>query len=281
MVEHFPHAVVGSITTTNSEGILYDGSCSAELRKDLFSLIAQNQLIKGMKGTLVGTPGKKFTRVIKENLQAPSKVLHAEQSNTSFVYGEEFFFKLYRRLDEGINPDLEIGRFLTEKKSFSYSAPFAGTIEYKKAGSEPIVIGILQTLVPNQGDAWTYTLDALGRFYERVLVKRNDLKKPPEIPASLLELASQELPPLLHELIGGVYLERARLLGKRTGELHLLLSSDRGDPDFSPEPFSVLYQRSLYQSMASLTKKTFELLRKTFKTYKGQCTRGVSRGTGR
>ena len=263
LIEHFPHAVVGSITTTSSEGILYDGSCSAELREDLFSLIARNQLIKGMKGTLVGTPGKKFTKAIKENLQAPSKVLHAEQSNTSFVYDEKFFFKLYRRLDEGINPDVEIGRFLTEKTSFSHSAHFAGAIEYRKPGAEPIVIGILQTLVPNQGDAWTFTLDALGRFYERVLVQRNDLQNPPEIPSSLLALASQELPPLLHELIGGVYLERARLLGRRTGELHLVLASDRGNPDFLPESFSLLYQRSLYQSMASLTKKTFELLRKS------------------
>ncbi len=101
-------------------------------------------------------PGKKFTKAIKENLQAPSKVLHAEQSNTSFVYDEKFFFKLYRRLDEGINPDVEIGRFLTEKTSFSHIAHFAGAIEYRKSGAEPIVIGILQTLVPNQGDAWTY-----------------------------------------------------------------------------------------------------------------------------
>jgi maltose alpha-D-glucosyltransferase/alpha-amylase len=260
--EHFPRAIVANIITKGEEGILYDGSFSEEFRKDLFSLIAQRKSIKGVKGTLIGSIGKKFAKLIKENTEVTSKILQAEQSNTSFIYGDVFFFKLFRRLDEGINPDFEIGRFLTEKTAFSQIAHFAGTIEYKKGGSDPTVIGILQTLVPNQGDAWTYSLDSLGRFYERVLVKRGDLEIAPEISSSLIELASQELPHLLHELIGGVYLEMVGLLGKRTGELHLELSSGKGDPNFSPEPFSILYQRSLYQSMASLTKKNFELLRK-------------------
>lgn len=186
-----------------------------------------------------------------------SEVLKTEQSNSSFLYGKELFLKLYRRLDEGINPDLEIGKFLTENTSFSHIPSFAGAIEYRRHSAEPVVIGMLQAFIPNQGDAWTYTLDWVGRYLGRVLAKRTEIQEMPTAPSSLLEIAFQEIPLLFQELIGGVYIEMITLLGKRTAELHLSLSSETEDPDFRPEPFSVLYQRSLYQSMQLLTKKGF------------------------
>jgi Uncharacterized protein, probably involved in trehalose biosynthesis len=120
--------------------------------------------------------------------------------------------------------------------------------------------------VSNQGDAWKYTLDSVGRYFERVLARKNEIREAPKAPSSLLEVAFQEMPTIVHELISGVYVEMARLLGRRTAELHLALSSDAEDPNFSPEPFSVLYQRSVYQSMQSLTKRVFDLLRKNVKT---------------
>jgi maltose alpha-D-glucosyltransferase/alpha-amylase len=88
------------------------------------------------------------------------------------------------------------------------------------------------------------------------------VKETPRIPSSLFESASQDLPPLLQELIGGVYREMAGLLGRRTAELHLALSLQGKNPVFTPEPFTLLYQRSLYQSMQSLTKRVFGMLKK-------------------
>jgi maltose alpha-D-glucosyltransferase/alpha-amylase len=173
--------------------------------------------------------------------------------------------KLFRRLDEGINPDLEIGRFLTERTSFRNVPPFAGAIEYRRPRSEPIIVGLLQAFVPNQGDAWKYTLDSLRGYFESLLSRKGEITEMPDPPASLLESAFQEIPVILQELIGLVYLEMARLLGKRTAELHLALSSDTEDPNFAPEPFSVLYQRALYQSMQSLTRMVVGLLRKNLK----------------
>jgi len=121
-------------------------------------------------------------------------------------------------------------------------------------------VGLLQGYVPNQGDAWTYTLDAVKHYFERVLAKRHELKSIPEpAPQSFTEEHLQ-LPPLFEEMIGGMYLEMASLLGIRTAELHLALSSSTDDPDFAPEPFSLLYQRSVYQSMRSMTRKVFQSL---------------------
>ncbi len=97
-----------------------------------------------------------------------------------------------------------------------------------------------------------------------MLSKRSEIQEIPKVPSSFLEIALEEMP-LFHELIGGVHFEMATLLGKRTAELHLALSSDMEDPSFTPEPFSILYQKSLYQSMQSLTKRVLELLKKNLK----------------
>ncbi|HYV00822.1 MAG TPA: phosphotransferase, partial [Actinomycetota bacterium] len=77
---------------------------------------------------------------------------------------------------------------------------------------------------------------------------------------SLVELADMEPPGLAHELFG-TYLESARLLGQRTGELHLALAADESDPAFAPEPFTSHYQRGMFQSMRALTNEVFQLIR--------------------
>ena len=191
-----------------------------------------------------------------------SQVLKADQSNTAFLYGKSFFLKLYRRLDEGINPDVEIGRHLTEKVQYPNVPPFLGAIQYVRKGGEPTVVGMLQACVPHQGDGWSFSLDWAGRFFGRVAARKNEIQEIPKIPSSLLETVSQETPLLIKELIGGLYLEMIAILGKRTAELHTRLASDGENKGFTPEPFSVHYQRSIYQSMQALTKKNFAILRK-------------------
>ena len=266
IMETRPQIILARLQCSDGEGVLYDSSHDEEFRKNLYGMILKRSGARGLQGQLIAYPGR-YLRSLKdkETLHEKSQVLKAEQSNTSILYGNELFLKLYRRLDEGINPDLELGRFLTEQASFPHVPPFAGAIEYRDTGAEPVIVGILQAFLPNQGDAWTYSLDAAGRYFERVLARMNEIKEMPRTSSSLLDLATQDTPPLFEELIGGVYLETASLLGMRTGELHRALSRDTEDPNFSPEPFTLLYQRSLYQSIQSLTKRVFDLLRKNLK----------------
>lgn len=264
VIEEKPYIIVSRIRTGKGDGIIFDGVYNDEFRKDILLQIAGRHIVKGLNGQLVSYPGKLF-RILKERelFEEKTVVLKAEQSNTAILYGNKLFFKLFRRLDAGMNPDLEIGRFLTEQALFPQVPPFAGAIEYRVAGTEPVVIGILQGYVNNQGDAWTYALDAVGRYFERVLSKRSEISGVPGTSSSLMDIVdSQDIPILLQELIGGDFLEMISLLGKKTAELHLSLSSDNESPDFTPEAFSVLYQRSLYQSMQSLTKRIFHLLKK-------------------
>ncbi len=263
-----PQAVIAELKSKQDDGVLYDCVNNEEFRRNILVTISKSLSLKGIKGEFNAYPGKylrRFNKAKKLTLEK-SRVLEAEQSNTSFVYGNELFFKLYRRLDEGMNPDLEIARFLTEHNSFPNVPPFAGAIEYKRRGSEPIVLGILQALVPNQGDAWTYTLDSLEDYFERVRSKKIDVKEIPKTSKSLLQIAFDDIPVVFQELISGIYLEMASLLGKRTAELHVALGTEVEDPNFAPEPFSILYQRSLYQSMESLTKRVMEMVRTNLNT---------------
>jgi len=223
--------------------------------------VARRRHFKGTEGELTGHP----TRVLRQiqRLMTPplsSAILRAEQSNTSINFGDWLILKLLRRVEEGINLDLEIGLFLTEKSTFAYNPPVAGHLEYRYDRREPVTLGIIHGFVPNQGDAWKYTLDALGHYFETALASRMDAG-PDILPRKpLLDLTKMELPAQALDLIGP-YLESARLLGERTGELHAALASDPLDPDFAPEPFTALYQRSVYQSMRNLCARTLQLLR--------------------
>jgi maltose alpha-D-glucosyltransferase/alpha-amylase len=101
----------------------------------------------------------------------------------------------------------------------------------------------------------TFTLDEVTRYFDRVLSRAGEVREAPPLPPSLFDLDFAAVPPLMQELIGGFFLEMVALLGKRTGELHRALASRPQEPAFSPEPFSILYQRSVYQSMRSLARQ--------------------------
>ncbi|MGE5238629.1 MAG: maltose alpha-D-glucosyltransferase [Chloroflexota bacterium] len=261
IIENRPHAVVGRLHCGSGEGILFDGTYDEEFRDVLLQIISKRKAIKGPWGTLSGQQGKKFKTLAKDVSPAPrSEVLKVEQSNTAMVYNKSLFLKLYRKVEEGVNPDTEMARFLTDEADFPHTPPYAGAIEYTHPGSAPVVLAQLQRFVPNQGDAWILTLDTVKRYYETILSRKGEIKEVPRVPSSISEIAFSKTPELLQEMIGGSYFNMADLLGTRTAEMHLTLASAT-HPDFAPESFSVLYQRSIYQSMQSTTKRVFELLR--------------------
>jgi maltose alpha-D-glucosyltransferase/alpha-amylase len=245
-----------------TEGVLYDALYDSTFCKALLGSIGRGRRFKGDTAEIYAHPAKMFREVAGdgETSLEPS-MLRGEQSNTSIVYGDRLILKFFRRVSEGLNPDVEVGRFITEKTSFANVPPLAGFLEIRKEQIEPATLGILQGLVVNQGDAWHYTLDSLGRYFEEVLSRQlsSEASAIPEQP--LAELATQEASSLARELMGS-YLSSALLLGQRTGELHKALASDLKDPAFAPEPFTALYRRSLYQSFRTLADQSLSLLEK-------------------
>ncbi|RPJ86556.1 MAG: alpha-amylase, partial [Acidobacteria bacterium] len=216
--------------------------------------------VKGESGELEGWTSREARRLANSGSELKASAVQVEQSNTSVVFGDQFIFKLFRKVDVGVNPDLEIGRFLTDK-GFAHVPQVAGALEYLKPGRRSMTLGILQTFVPNQGDAWQYTTEVLKRYFERVLARPPlEREKLVSQETSVFSLLSRDIPTEMYEIVG-TYLQSAQLLGQRTGEMHVVLASDKERPEFAPEPYSTLSQRSLYQSLRNLSTQVLALLR--------------------
>jgi maltose alpha-D-glucosyltransferase/alpha-amylase len=181
-----------------------------------------------------------------------------EHSNFMVRFGDSYLLKVFRRFEAGINPELELGRFLSEKARFAHMAPVRGFIEFHPRTGPPTTLAVLHRYVEHHSDAWQLALDQLSSYFERVLsLPREDLQgKVPRLPIF------GSLPPdiaAFDELVGS-YLATARLLGERTAELHRALSGDLTDPAFAPELFTRPHQRSLYQTMRTLIANVLDQL---------------------
>jgi len=250
---------------SETEGILYDALYDPNFCKGLLEAVERGRDFKGATAEMRAHHSRVFRSVRGgAEVSLEPSLLKREQSNTSIIYGDRFILKFFRRVTEGINPDVEIGRFITEKTSFTHVPPLAGYFEIRRGSAEPSTLAILQGLVGNEGDAWRYTLDSLGRYFEDILSHHPNPADAALPEQSLIELAEQEVPALAQEIIGG-YRSSARLLGERTGELHMALASDSKDPAFAAEPFTAAYRRSLYQGSRSLADYSLNLLQQRLK----------------
>jgi maltose alpha-D-glucosyltransferase/alpha-amylase len=270
VIDELPQAAIAHLKLRGKDGerdgVIYDALVERGFRDALLRAMARRRHFKGEKGELVTSHTRtvfhKIREPVQENLE--SSILKGEQTNTSVVYGNRFKLKLFRRLEEGVSPELDIGRFLTEKEPFPNAPAVAGVLEYRSRRlSEPITLGILHGYVNNEGDGWDYTLDSLGRYFERVLA-RPRAEEPLPSGKSVVDMSDEALPAIAQETIGG-YLVSSQLLGQRTAELHLALASAMDAPNFVPEPFSVTYQRSLCHGMRGYASQVLQLLRQSLK----------------
>ena len=169
--------------------------------------------------------------------------ISAEQGNSSIIYGDSLILKLFRRVQAGPNPDVEIGRYLTEKAHFDRIPAFMGCFEYRCDAGEPSAIAILQRLIANEGDGWTWATEELERYYE------NSARMPfPQAAESARDHA-------------GAFLEAAAVLGRRTAEMHLALAAATDELAFAPEPFEAKQIEAMSDEMRSEATKAFDLLK--------------------
>ncbi|NJN67230.1 MAG: maltose alpha-D-glucosyltransferase [Chloroflexaceae bacterium] len=286
---------------TGEAGILYDALRDTHFAVSLLESIAQHRTFRGSAGEIMTYPTRSFLSVSEARIgevsphiptedvsfapsppPAPpteaaeetpgntslaptttstSPVATADQSSTTVVYGEAWTLKCFRRVETGVNPELEIGRFLTEKVSPARTLMVHGAIEYVQKNTPPITLGVLHAGVANQGTAWHDTQNQLLPYIERVLAHAPFEQALPLPAGHLLDLASGAVPSLAQRLIGP-YLDTARLLGQRTAELHMALSQETDDPNFVPEPFTDFFQRPFYHTMIGLMDRTVRMLQK-------------------
>jgi maltose alpha-D-glucosyltransferase / alpha-amylase len=256
-----PNAIIAPVVSGNASGMLHDGIFDDNTCAALLSLIENGATLRTRLGCIQGTRGKAFQDILGSP-EMPLKVrrLSVEQSNSSIIFGDRFILKLFRRPEPGVNPDCEIGRYLTEKARFDRIPPFAGSIEYNVAdNAEPQTWAMLQGLVANEGDGWKWTLEELQRYYEASATATftEDLNGLLGNPGDLSELA---VPQAARDHVG-IYLDSAAMLGRRTAELHMALASATDDPAFSPEELTSQDMQTLISDLREHASTVFDLLR--------------------
>jgi maltose alpha-D-glucosyltransferase/alpha-amylase len=253
----YPKAVICKIRIGGRDGVLFDAIYGHDMQNCILQKMIDNDVLDLKDSEIHFTGNSTLKDFYSSTEKIRSKMMSGEQSNTALTYNNKFFLKLYRKVDIAINPDLELTDFLSHNTDFKNIPPYVGKIEWKyKTGT--MVLGMMQEMVENNGDAWTYMQDTLNSFNEKILMRDKPVLLP-ELKGSIVNpLSYEEVPESIRELIDVTVAERARLLGIRTGEMHLALASGTDLPNFAPEEFSLHYQRSLYSSFQALVRVTFQ-----------------------
>jgi maltokinase len=173
---------------------VYGALSDPQLARELVHLIRGGATERAGEGTVEFRALEGFAGLGRELVSA--RRIASEQSNSSVVFDDELILKCYRRLQAGINPELELVRFLTER-GFSNVPELGGWYAYLGAPMDA-TLGILQRYVTGGSDGWEIALDEIASAPDRLL-------------------------------------DRLRRLGGITGEMHRILGSDPSDPAFAPE----------------------------------------------
>jgi maltose alpha-D-glucosyltransferase / alpha-amylase len=256
-----PNAILATVISNKESGFLHDGLLNDSICQELLSVVQNQCALDTQRGHVYGQRGTAFQKILAAGT-GPLKVRRssAEQSNTSIIYGDRFILKVIRRQEPGLNPDMEIGRYLTENVHFDRVPPFAGALEYQpNANGTADTLGVLQGLVANEGDGWKWTIEELDRYFENSARQpfpqnlRTALGNPVELTTpQILEAARDHI---------GIYLDSAKTLGRRTAQLHLALASTTDDPAFAPEPIEAEQLRTLTATVRRRASHVFDLLK--------------------
>jgi maltose alpha-D-glucosyltransferase/alpha-amylase len=258
--ESSPASILSTVLSPSGEGVLYDATYDARSCNEILTIIQNSSAAAMQRGTIQGQSSSALPGLLaksKEKSLAPRRS-SAEQSNTSVLFGNRLIMKLFRHPEAGLNPDCEIGRFLTEQTHFANVPAFGGSIEYLHDSEQPATLAMLQGLVPNQGDGWAWMLEELERYYEnnvQATVPKAELRDPATLEPTRASAFAHDR--------AGVALNAAAVLGKRTAEMHLALASSKSSEAFSSEPITTAYLQALQTSINAQAVRAYELLKKS------------------
>ncbi|MGB3554777.1 MAG: maltose alpha-D-glucosyltransferase [Jannaschia sp.] len=200
-------ATLARLRRANRVGALMDGASDEGLAQALLQAMRDGAEIAGEGGTLVCEGAN-----LPDDPGTP-RLMGAEQSNASVAFGDTMVLKLYRRLRPGLQPDIEVGRFLTDRTDFTATPALLGTIVWRDDDGSETVLAAASDFVKNQGDAWSFVTEGLDREMEAREVGHDDREAVP------LQVGAMDL---------------GSLLGQRTAEMHLALAS--GEGPFGTDP---------------------------------------------
>src|SRR5271169_1209517 len=201
----YPATVIARIGQAGD--LMVDATSSQAFQRILLDIVAEGRTLAGRLGRLVSTKSTLLTEALKSGPPQSSRILKVEQSNSSVIYDDKIYLKLFRKLEEGINPDLELTKQLSDKCGFEHVPTYLGDIQYVAPGQDPASLVMIQACTPSEEDGWSHTLGAVSRYFDRVLAE-------PQLPQPPLVGLWQEVPDPFATIIEGVHLDTVRLLGE-------------------------------------------------------------------
>jgi trehalose synthase-fused probable maltokinase len=205
--------------TEHGEVRVYEALHDRRVAGAVLDLILSERTVAGLNGRFSGCTTREAG---DRSVRGPARAMGAEQSNTSIVFGTEYVLKVFRKLEAGIIPDLEISRYLVEQAGFRQIPALAGWIEYEGADGARSSVAALFRYVANSGDAWSVALKGMERFLGAASRSAAD----PDTPTGQDALRR----------MAGDFLPAVRRLGETTARMHLALASPTDDAAFAPEP---------------------------------------------
>jgi maltose alpha-D-glucosyltransferase/alpha-amylase len=235
VVAETPAAVMARITGAR-KGVIVDGLLDDDLCSRLVEGAGAEREFHGGKGSVRGLRAAGIGDV--QYVWSRSAI---DQSNSVVFLDGRYVLKLFRRIEPGPNPEFEIGGFLTAQ-GFTQVPALAAALLYERPNLEPGTLAVVQSAVVNQGTGWSFTVDELQRYYERVAARIS--RERAIDPAA----DTGDEPPPFFAALESWYLSAASTLGHQTADLHLALAGG-SDPAFAPDP---LDERAL-RELAGLT----------------------------
>lgn len=236
------NAILCRLQGAEQEGYLLEATESSGFRNYLlrYLLGGSSQLPEGF--AFQQNPAEDLSP--PEESLPPARPVSTQSNHRALAFGDQYFLKIFRRLEGSINPELEINRIGHEAQ---LPVPgYLSHLECQADGASPYVLAILEPYVANQGTAWQYFYDSALRFAEEVVQANQPLPKAGDTGH-------------MREKIGDITLLRAKMLGETTGRFHQMLAAHT-EPGFEPEPFSLHYQRSLFSAWNSQLRATMQAL---------------------
>ena len=252
--------IIAKLNIGNDEGFLFDSIYNQDFRATLIQNLVNSKKYKIATGILEFSAEGGTFKDLEEELR--SELMDTEHRQNIINYDNKFSLKIYRRLDQTFNPDIETVRFLSTKSNFGKISKFAGLIKFEPRSGKSYYLGMLQLHIENQGEVWDHVKDSLNRYFEEVLTRQESLAIEKGEQHITQPITYEEFPEELKEMTGIILPERIYQLGEFTAELHNALSQHTADNEFDKEESSLHYQRSLYSGLQTRTRTSLDKLEK-------------------
>ncbi|HEY0041065.1 MAG TPA: maltose alpha-D-glucosyltransferase [Flavisolibacter sp.] len=254
-----PSAIIAELRMADAEGFLCDAVYTTAYQHALLNFMAKEKRFMA-SGEVVFSSENEVKDFLQNSKELTARIQATSEMHSAILFNNQYFLKIYRKVDKGTHPDVEITRYLTEN-SKELSTTYSGSIVWN-LDANSFHLGMLEKLQENHGDGHHYMLDRIANYIERILARdRNRIMSYSKTGSLSKPVSFDELNEELKEFIGNNAAEMSRLIGHRLAQIHKAMGQSI-DKDWLPEEFSLHYQRSLFSSMTSLVRETGQVLEK-------------------